>query len=243
MQASLLELQRRFAAALDDPRDASVAAYRGAIASNYRRALGATYRVVRELVGDAFFAAAVDAFVREHPSTGGDLNVYGGAFASFLADYPFARELPYLPDVARLEWALDEAARAPSGEGSVAELVAALGLVSPEDLAHRGFVLAPSCRLVQSPFPVMRIWQAHHGQGAIEDVDLAAGPDRLLVRRDAEVPAIERLRDGDFAWLDALAAGASLEVALRHATGADPEFDLGRALGAHIASGAIARLA
>ena len=39
-----------------------------------------------------------------HPSRSGDLNDYGEDFADFLADYPHARELSYLPDVARLEW-------------------------------------------------------------------------------------------------------------------------------------------
>src|SRR4029453_7123257 len=118
---SLSELQRRFAATvLDLAREphARIAVYRHTIFANYRNALGATHRVVRELTGVPFFDAAVDAFVLAHPSTGGDLNVYGDAFASFLATYPHAAPLPYLPDVARLEWAMDEAHRAADAEGN-----------------------------------------------------------------------------------------------------------------------------
>ena len=53
---------------------------------------GATYPVVLRLVGAPFFNAAVDAFVHAHPSTSGDLNVYGDAFGDFLAGYPHAGE-------------------------------------------------------------------------------------------------------------------------------------------------------
>ena len=105
---SLLELQRRFAAALltpAPPADPGLATYRGTVFANWRNALGATFVVVRELTGAPFFAAAVDAFARTHPSRGGDLNVYGDVFPDFLATYPPAQGLPYLADVARLEWA------------------------------------------------------------------------------------------------------------------------------------------
>ena len=85
----------------------AIAPYRHSIRRNYRNALGATYRVVKRLVGEPFFNAAVDAYVAAHPSGCADLNVYGDRFDRFLADYPPARTLPYLPDVARLEWAID----------------------------------------------------------------------------------------------------------------------------------------
>ena len=101
---SLRELQAGFADALlgDDgapPAFATIptgravermAVYRRALFANYRNALGATFPVVRQLVGAPFFDTAVDAFVRAHPSTSGDLNVYGDAFGDFLAGYPHA---------------------------------------------------------------------------------------------------------------------------------------------------------
>lgn len=244
MAASLPELQRRFAAALLDASDPSLAPYRNTVFSNYRNALAATYRVVRELVGAPFFDTAVDAFVLAHPSTGGDLNVYGGGFADFVAAYPYARDLPYLPDVARLEWALDEAARAADSGGSPESLLAALGALAGGDIVHQRFALDPSCRLVHSKFPVMRIWQAHPGDGSsVSGVDLGTGPDWLLVRREGGVPVIERIAPGDYAWLAALAGGADLAAALDAAVAADAHFDLGTALRTHIAGGTLAALA
>jgi hypothetical protein len=90
-----------------------IAIYRRTVFANYRNALAATYPVVKRLVGAPFFNTAVDSYVHAHPSASGDLNVYGDAFGDFLAAYPHAANLPYLPDVARLEWAIDEAESCP----------------------------------------------------------------------------------------------------------------------------------
>ena len=83
--------------------EARIGIYRANVLGNYRRALAATYPVIKRLVGVPFFDAASDNFVRGHPSTRGDINRYGADFSEFLRTYPPARDLKYLPDVARLE--------------------------------------------------------------------------------------------------------------------------------------------
>ena len=240
---SLSELQRQFAAAVLDlarEPDARMAVYRHTIFANYRNALGATYRVVRELTGASFFNAAVDAFVLAHPSTGGDLNVYGDAFAAFLAAYPHAAQLPYLPDVARLEWAMDEAHRAADATGDAQHLLAALAAIAADAVALQRFRLDPSCRLLRSEFPVLRIWQAHQdGSPPGGPVEFGAAEDLLLVRRETGRVVVERVEPGEFAWLAALAAGADLARALDAAFDADPTFDLGTALRTYIANGVL----
>ena len=88
---SLRELQRGFSAATLSRDPAALAAlsivsggldpgtriavYRNNVLGNYRKALAATYPVVRRLVGAPFFDAAVE---RGHPSPHGDVNRYGG---------------------------------------------------------------------------------------------------------------------------------------------------------------------
>jgi hypothetical protein len=241
MSASLLELQRRFAASLAGD-ELRTAAYRNTVRTNYRNALGATYPVVRELTGTAFFNEAVDAFTVARPSTCGDLNVYGAEFGDFLASYPYAHDLPYLADVARLEWAIDEASRAGESGASAEGLLTALGRVPADAVAAQRFALDPSCRLIRSRFPVMRIWQVHQSAGA-GHVDLDAAPDHLLVRREGDLPSLTRIAPQDFAFLAALAAGADLEAALDAAIAVDGDFDLAETLRAFIADGTISRLA
>jgi Putative DNA-binding domain len=241
MNTSLRDLQRRFAASLLDPVTPQASVYRNTIAGNYRNALGATYAVVRQLTGAAFFNAAVDAFTAAHPSAGGDLNVYGREFGAFLAAYPPARTLPYLPDVARLEWAMDEAMRAADREADPEAVLAALAQVAGDLLVRQRLALDPSCRFVHSPFPVMRIWQVHQSDGD-KAVDLDAGPDHLVVRREGAVPSIARCGAGDFAFLAALSGGADLGTSLEAAVAIDAWFDLGTALRRYIGDATIAGL-
>lgn len=123
----LHELQRAFGAAIFDD-DTSIAAhvigdgmpaarsldvYRHTIFAVLTDALRLTYPAVDRLVGPEFFKAAAAAFARRNPPTNASLNAYGGAFVDFLAEFPPAASIAYLPDVARLEWALNVAANAP----------------------------------------------------------------------------------------------------------------------------------
>jgi hypothetical protein len=243
---SLRDVQMRFAAGLltsDGDHGERIAIYRNTVFTNYRNALGASYRVVSQLVGKSFFDAAVDAYVLACPSTGGDLNVYGDRFGDFLATYPHARDLPYLPDVARLEWAVDEASRAADMEGTPEAMLAALAAAPAERITAQRFALDPSCRFVVSDFPLLRIWQVHQ-PGFEGDIAVAfdTGTDHLLVRREASTVVIERLPAGDFALLRALGDGADLAAALDAAMRADASFDLGAALRAFVANRTLARL-
>jgi hypothetical protein len=244
---SLRERQARFASALlagDDngDRDERVAIYRNSVRANYRKALGATYRVVSQLVGEPFFHAVADAYVQATASTGGDLNVYGGSFGEFLATYAHAQGLPYLPDVARLEWAIDEAGRAADADGSPEAIVDALATIPAERITTLGFALDPSCRLLSSPYPVLRIWQVHQPDFAGDmAVAFDAPADHLLVRREGGV-VVERVAPGDFALLRSLADGGDLATALDAAVAAEPVFDLGTSLRNCIANRTFAEL-
>ena len=256
---SLRELQRDFAGAVFGGADAvpsfglagavsaaeRIAIYRNAVYANYRNALHATYPVIERLVGVPFFNAAVDAFVQAHPSTSGDLNVYGDRFADFLLDYPHALHLPWLPDVARVEWAIDEAQRAADTVRDPEAVLAALASAPPQRLPRVRLRLDASCRLLVSDYPVWRIWQSNQpGYAGEEHVALDQGEDRLLVRRDADGVALLRVAAGEHAFLTALADGATLGAAIDAATNAtkanDDGFDLGAVLRAAIAAGTIA---
>lgn len=249
---SLADLQRRFArdvagdvtavasAATEAP---GIAIYRNTIRANYRNALRATFPVVCALTAAPFFHAAVDAFADAHPSRGGDLNVYGDAFADFLATYPHARDLPYLADVARLEWAIDEAHRATDDVIAPQALLEALAATPAERLAGRRLVLDASCRLLRPLHPARRIWQAHQsGFIGESEVDFGAPPECLLVRREAGTTAIERIGGGEFAWLAALRIGEDLGTALDAAFAADPAFEFELALRHRIADGTLVAL-
>ena len=248
---SLRELQLRFAAALVAPAstegaaldDERMAIYRTNGRATYRHALGATFAVVKRLTGAPFFNAAVDTFVAAHPPFSGDLNVYGEHFADFVERYAPAANLPYLADVARLEWAIDEASRAADAPRVPDAALAALAIVPPERVPHVRIALDVSCRLVESAYPILRIWRANQDdRSGDERIDLEEGGILLIVRRDTDGMAIEALRRGEYAWLAALAQAATLHAAIDAALAADPAFDLGAVLRTHIGAGTIAAI-
>jgi hypothetical protein len=254
---SLAELQRDFAEALfapegETPTFASAPpgpgaqrmdVYRRAVSANYHKALGATYPVVRRILGVPDFAAAVDAYVRAHPSKCGDLNDYGDAFGTFLAAYPPACGQLHLRDVARLEWAIDEVNRAADPLTPPDQVLAALAAVPAERLAALSLRLAAHCRLIGSDYPVFSLWRANQPDRAGDErlAPEAAG-EALCVRRDPDGIVLERLSAAEFAWLAALAEGAALAGAIDAARNADPSFDLARALHTYIHNRTIASL-
>ena len=78
---------------------------------------------------------------------------------------------------------------------------------------------------------------------AVHAVVLDGRADAVLVRRDPQGVALERIGAGEYAWLAALAAGATLEESIDAAEAAEPAFDLAAVLRAHIAAGTIIRVA
>jgi hypothetical protein len=208
--------------------------YRNNVFSNYRAALREVYPVVLALLGEPFFNRAADTYTSSHPSRSGDLNDFGGELSDFLAGWPPAASLAYLPDVARLEWAVERvfhAAESPSLD------LTALAAVSQEALPELRFVLHPASRIVRSPYPILRIWQVNQaGFNGDQCVNLDAGGDAVLViRRDATVD-LERLSPGASTLLQALAADFTLAQAHARALEADPELDLTALLQHHVLS-------
>ena len=249
----LRELQLGFAAAVLDGADGDFARHvRGAGSSGARRlrvyrnnaalgltgALEAVYPVVRRLVGEDFFRYAAARYIARHPSRSGDLHEFGERFPSFLESFSPAAALIYLPDVARLEWAYHEVFHA-AGHPSLD--VAALARVPAERRETLRFRLRPAARLLESAFPILRIWQVNQDDHAGDaPVDLREGGVKLLiVRRDNLDIEFCALADGEFALLRALADDCDFADACERAMTAQPTFDLPARFGRHVARGTL----
>lgn len=250
--ADLLATERDFAAALrdagasaavvqrlaGDPAQAErrLAIYRANVAAGSARALGAAYPVVRQVVGDEFFDALARAHLAAHPSTGGDLHDYGAGFGAFVDAFPHTRSLPYLGDLARLEWAVHRA----YGAADAPPLDAgALAAVPPARQGGLRFVLAAGCAVIESAHPVLRIWQIHQpGFEGEFGVDFGVG-ERALVGREGLRVGASALTAGEAAFVRALLAQADFQHAAEAAFEAAADVDLGGLLGRLIAGGLI----
>jgi hypothetical protein len=232
---SLLELQSRFAADLLGRGGApGMAVYRGNIFGNWTQALSSAYPIVRKIVGEQFFGGLAREYAGAQPSASGDLNEFGSLFAEFVGSFPKTQDLPYLPDVARMEWLAHRAYYAASAAGFDFE---ALHTSSPERLR---LVLAPPCALLASEWPLARIWTVHQDdyEGEIA-VNLNAGPDRILVHRPRWRAQVRSLAQGDYRFLEAASQGKTLGEALEAAVAEDLRFDPALALAGWVDAGVI----
>ena len=140
-------------------------------------ALRLGHPTVLALVGEDFFAQAARDFAEQSPPASAWLTGYGEGFADFLAGYEFARELPYLADVARFDFALDQVGAQALGQDG-----------ATVDLGPAQLTLDASLRLVALDYPAASIRDALG-----EDEDLLA---QLDMRRRRHVLALWRLPDG-----------------------------------------------
>lgn len=196
------------------------AVYRNNVAMALTRALADTFPVVRQLVGDDFFAAMAGRYWREQAPRSPVLARWGDGFADWLAAFAPARSLPYLPDLARLEQARVTAWQAadatPLGEDAWRHRIADAGTLPEWRLR-----LHPSCRVLRSPFDVHALWAAHQqaDDGPAIDIDR---PCAVLVLRDpADEVLVIGLDEPAAVFVDALGAAAPFAQALAGAPGAD----------------------
>ena len=197
--------------------------YRNNVITSLVNALGETFDVTRQLVGEDFFRAMASEFVRQHPPEGARLVDYGDEFPSFISTFPPARPLVYLADVARLEQAYIQTYHAADCPAlSAAEFQAALS--TAETTGGYQLQLHPALRMLNLRFAAISIWSAHHGNGALDKIDTATPEHAWVFRCGLEV-AIFRVRAGDYHFTEQITAGESLEDAANFAIAADPEFD------------------
>lgn len=204
--------------------EVAVEVYRNNYRGNLHDALAGAYPVVKQLVGDDFFRFMTRKFITQYPSRNANLHSYGAELAEFVATFEPAKELVYLPDVARLEWACHCAYFA--DDGAVLNPNELAG-VAPAAYANLVLHMHPSCHVLHSNYPITAIWQAHQ-PGAPEDfrIDLDSGPVDALVSRNNDVVAVTELARADVAWLLRIKAGTTLGDASAETMARHPDFNL-----------------
>jgi uncharacterized protein (UPF0276 family) len=202
---------------------ARLALYRGNLAATWDKTLSAAYPVLRQLVGDEFFSALTRAYGMAHPSGDADLNRFGANFAQFLDRFEHVADYPYLPDMARLEWALH---RAHFAADASAIKATTLGALSPPQLEAARFTLHPACSLLTLAWAVVALWQAHQPGSGVDFPASMAAAGFALVTRPHWCAEVVPLGQAAHAALATLAAGQNFGAALDAAFELDQDFDV-----------------
>lgn len=257
---SLSEQQQAFSAALTDEALAAspaflarfadtpararrrFAAYQRNVRGNWRMALRASYPVLATLIGEARFAALSDEYLTLRPSRDADLNRYGAELADFLGEHPLREALPYLPDLAHLEWMLQEIYGAQFDGAPDLSALSALPAEHQGDLVVR--LATSTARAIRSAWPISEIWQAHQHDdlarrdGELAEISLTPSEHLVMVSR---LPAggffVTRLSAGEAAFRAACEAALTLEEGLQAALAAEPALEVANLLPNWLARG------
>jgi hypothetical protein len=193
------------------PVDARMAVYRNNTRAFQRSALERSYPVLRRRVGEEAFGQLSAAYRDMHPSRRGDLHWVGLVFPGWLANRFAGTAYEWLADLARLEWACEEAVAAAARTPLPVE---SLGSMPADRLERLRLGFQPSLRLVASPWPVWSVWQANQGDAPPRTVDLSQGAEHCAVTCADDRAAVYRLEAGDFDLLRLLVEGQALGEAL-----------------------------
>jgi hypothetical protein len=200
------EVERRFAV------------YRNNVTVSLTEALAARFPAIQRLVGPEFFAALARAYLQTDRPGSPVLAEWGDGFADFLAGFPPTAGLPYLPDVARIEYARGRAFHAADARPvDPARLAAA----DPDRLR---LALHPSVILLRLATPAVSIWLRNQPGG--DTLPIPPGPETALILRDASYAVhVRAVGPGDAAMTRALLDGDTLAMAASRAAVAEPGHD------------------
>lgn len=136
-------------------------AYQANAGALAERALRAAYPTVAQLLGEESFAALARALWHRQPPRVGDVAVWGDGLAVFIAQAQGPQDEAYVPDVARLDWAVHLA----SSAADDAAAPRGLQRLAEPDPGALTLLARPGTALLDSPHPVVSLWQAHRAAG------------------------------------------------------------------------------
>lgn len=170
---SLTELQKQFANALNSDSknilqyirstnslsaNEQLGIYQSSTIAALQKTLNEIYPVCHNLVGEEFFLIMINSYIRKNASLSFDLAHYGEKFSDFIPNYAPANSLPYLSDVAKLEWAWNKIYYASNEDGlcfkKLVDCYKNYGERIIFSLPHGSF-------LIISHYPIHQIWEVN----------------------------------------------------------------------------------
>jgi hypothetical protein len=168
-------------------------------------ALEQEFAAIRRILGLGAFTALVERYLAVFSPRSFDLGCVGDRLARFLDFDSLSLELPFLPDLARLEQTISECFTAADARIlSWAELQAK----SADDVAALRMCLAPGVRLLRSPWPLKDLWASRlEPNDEAISIGVANRPSAVLVsRRDGRV-FVEEVSEAEATLLEAAGTG------------------------------------
>jgi hypothetical protein len=174
--------------------------YRESIFSQMILALEEVFPVCVKLVGKKCFYALARKYAEKYFSAD-NLNVYGERFADFIRTIaPLSEQLPYLPEVAVFEYAMNE--------GFYAKTSKPFDVKTVEVSESLVFSLTSGATLLDLHFPIYKIWSENQKPESEQStINLDEGGEKLLVFRKGMEMQVAELSVLQWDFLQQVKAG------------------------------------
>lgn len=202
--------------------------YRSNIVGNVGDSLANVFPLIEKLVGRDFLLGMARHYILRNPPPGGWLTHYGRGFDVFIENFEPTQKLPYLPDVARLEIALNDAYHAADDDALTSEDLAA---IDPDALGSFHIKQRQSVRLLKSNWPLLKIQDLCLNGG--DGFDIHQGGEFLMIHRPHLEVLITPLSESEYEFLKA-SAEKPLGDAVETVMNQYPDFDFSPILQRHM---------
>jgi len=180
-------------------------------------ALENDYPALRRIVGRHPFDALVRRYARSHPPRSHDLGLAGDRLPRFLEADGLSRKLPFLPDLARLEWALAQAFVSEDARPLRWDDLQAMDAESVSEMHWR---LMPGTTVLRSEWPLIELWECKDRSDREISVAVEGRPSIVLVFRRSYQAHCAPVDHAFARFVEAAADGATL-AGLREALAPD----------------------
>lgn len=184
-----------------------VGVYAGGYPARLLDAVAESHPAVAHVLGQGAFAALVARYVRALPPQSYNLNDAGSRLAEYLPVDRLSAQLPFLSDLARMEWAIVRAFHAPVREAFDPATVTNW---SAEDWFGTRIDLQVGTALVRSAWPIHAVWAARETPVDEIDIDMTAGGNVILIHRAGFEVVCESIGEAEATAIQALLGGATL---------------------------------
>ena len=169
--------------------------------------LSATYQHTLALVGEAFFNAVTRQFILQHPPHENNMMTYGVGFSDFLGTLTQLKSLPYVAEMARFEWLLEQTTNKPV-QTSLLD-IAQLALLKPQQLESITFQVVTQVGLFSSEQNIQHLYQMIINNN-VEQSDLNSPCYLALKKQENFSVELISLSNDEFLLLEQIIQGKSL---------------------------------
>lgn len=164
------------------------------------------FPTVKKLVGTDFFAQMVINYSLLHPPRTGILLNYGDSFPEYISMLPNLQELPYLSEVALLDWLINLCHHSKANEVNLKNIYNTL--VERQDFDQVYFKLLDNVYLLHSVYAVDLIYEFCKKQDYknTEQLDYSVREANVIVYKNANEVNVQNVTDIAFQFLQLVKA-------------------------------------